>query len=345
MLLDVLNLPLSGQRPHLHRVIQRRPDLQRARALRQPAEESLGDRFVHVDPLDRNADLARRREASLDRAIHRRLQIGIRQHDHGILAAEFERAPDQPLRRLPRHQPAGARAAREHHVIRALAQRRPEQRAFARDHAEYVRRKTRLAQQVHRPERRETGLHIRFEHRGVARHQRRHRVGHRQVERIIPRDDEADHAHRRLEFPGPGQQRQGALAPARTQQSLRPPRVVARDDRGVQNLFECVPPRLAGFPLDEIQHFVLALQQQIVKAQKDARAVGKRAPAPGRLRGPRALHGKFQIRRGPRRDGADLCARVGRAYRNRLVWPVGQSDLRDAAVEQRAAAGEASGRR
>ena len=246
-------------------------------------EEAVRDRLVHVDPLDRDADLAGRREAALDGAIDRRVQIGIRQHDHRVLAAEFERAADQAFRRLPRHQPAGARAAREHDVIRRALRAPARAAARPRDDAEDVRRKACLAQQVHRPQRREAGLYIRFENRRVAGHQCRHRVRHRQVQRIVPRDNQADHTDRRFEFAGPGEQGKGALAPPRPQQALGAPRVIARDDGGIQNLFECVPPRLAGLPLDEIEHFILALEQQVVKAQKDARAIGKRARAPRRL--------------------------------------------------------------
>src|ERR1039458_6455296 len=115
-----------------------RPPRERARAPNQAGKERFGDRLVYVNPLDGDADLARRGEASPDGAIDRRLQIGTGEHDHGVLAAEFERAADQTLRRLPRHQPAGAGAAREHHIIHALSQRRPEQWSLARDHAEYV---------------------------------------------------------------------------------------------------------------------------------------------------------------------------------------------------------------
>ncbi len=50
------------------------------------------------------------------------------------------------------------------------------------------------------------------------------------------------------------------------------PRVVARDDRAIEHLFERVAAGLAGFELDEVEHFGLALEHEVVKAEKDAAA-------------------------------------------------------------------------
>ena len=229
-------------------------------------EEPVRDRPVYEDAFDRDADLAGRREAALYGAIDGRVQIAIRQNDHRVLAAEFEGAADQAFRRLPGHQPAGARAAREHDVVYVLSERGSEQRPVSGDDAEHVQWKACLAQQVYRPQRREAGLYIRFENRRIAGHQRRHRVRHRQVQGIVPRDNQADHADRRFEFAGSCEQGKGALALTRLQQAVGAPRVIACDDGGIQNLFECMPPRLAGLPLDEIEHFILAFEQQVVKA-------------------------------------------------------------------------------
>src|ERR1017187_10556257 len=80
----------------------------------------------------------------------------------------------------------------------------------------------------------------------------------------------------------------------------------------------------------EVQHLVLALQQQVVKTQENARPFGERALAPRHLRRVRTLHGEFQIRHRPRRDGADGAARVRRSHRNCLVRPIGERRTRAA---------------
>ncbi len=101
MIFDALELPFRGERPHVHRIIQRGSDFERARAFGECREKPVRDRPVYEDALDRDADLAGRREAALDGAIDSRVQVAIRQNDHRVLAAEFEGAADQAFRRLP----------------------------------------------------------------------------------------------------------------------------------------------------------------------------------------------------------------------------------------------------
>jgi hypothetical protein len=86
--------------------------------------------------------------------------------------------------------------------------------------------------------------------------------------------------------------------------------------------------------LDQVEHFILALEQQVVKAQKDSRAIGEGARAPRRLGGSCAGDGKFQIRDGSGWDGADVGTGVWRAHANCLMGPVRQSDLREQAITQ-----------
>ena len=106
-----------------------------------------------------------------------------------------------------------------------------------------------------------------------------------------------------------------------------------------------MPPCLAGLPLDEIEHFILAFEQQVVKAQKDPLAIGKSARAPRRLGGACAAYGEFQIRDGSGRDAADAIACVGRAHGNGLTGAAGQRDLREQAIQQGSRGKNQSGRR
>ena len=67
-------------------------------------------------------------------------------------------------------------------------------------------------------------------------------------------------------LPRLGEQRQSTLAAARTQQSRRRVRVVARHDGRVEDLFEGVLARLARLELDDVQDLVGVGDHQVVEA-------------------------------------------------------------------------------
>ena len=86
----------------------------------EPLDEPVVDLVGDEDPLDRDAELAGVGEARPDGALGGPLDVGVAQHQHRVLAAELERAADQPLRALRGDQPAGRGRAGEADVVGAL---------------------------------------------------------------------------------------------------------------------------------------------------------------------------------------------------------------------------------
>ena len=79
----------------------------------QPPGELVVEAVVDVDALQADAQLAGAGEAAADGAVHRRVEVGVVEDDHRVLAAEFQRAAHQPLRGFRGDEPAGGGAAGE----------------------------------------------------------------------------------------------------------------------------------------------------------------------------------------------------------------------------------------
>ena len=63
------------------------------------ADEGVGDRLIDHEALGRHADLSLIHERAESRRIHRRVEIGVVEHDHRRLAAQFEQHRLQMRRR------------------------------------------------------------------------------------------------------------------------------------------------------------------------------------------------------------------------------------------------------
>ena len=84
-----------------------------------------GDEFVENRPFDINAlraqaDLAAIRKDGPHGAFDRRVEIGIREYDRGVLAAQFERQRFHVLRGRPHDRATGCRLAGERDGVAAL---------------------------------------------------------------------------------------------------------------------------------------------------------------------------------------------------------------------------------
>jgi hypothetical protein len=77
-----------------------------------------------------------------------------------------------------------------------------------------------------------------------------------------------------------------------------------------------VPARFAVFELDQVQDFVLPLEQEIVKTEKDARSLPKRAFRPARLRGTGAGERQLDILHPARRKTPQRSTGKWRGYCN-----------------------------
>ena len=149
---------------------------------------------MHVAALDRQAGLPGVHERSPDGAARRHIDVGVFEHEHGILAAQFQHHRKQSFGGDLRDSPAGGDAAgKDQFVDFASHQRRPSL-AFAWEHLKNVVGNSSLAQQrlqFERNQRRQLGG---LEHDGISRNQRRHGLRRRNRERIIPGRDDSDHA-------------------------------------------------------------------------------------------------------------------------------------------------------
>ena len=79
---------------------------ERHRVTGQPGRERVGHDGVHHDPLRRHADLALVQEGAERCGPHRLVEVGVVQHQHGGLAAEFEDGRLEMARRGLGHDPA-----------------------------------------------------------------------------------------------------------------------------------------------------------------------------------------------------------------------------------------------
>ena len=121
--LHPLQLRRRDQRAHVGRVGQVAAQPQ----LPGPRDEAVDELVVHavdgVDALDRDAQLAGVVEAVAHRTLGGLLEVGVGQHQHGVLAAELERAADQPAGAALGELAAGRRRAGEADEVAAVDDR------------------------------------------------------------------------------------------------------------------------------------------------------------------------------------------------------------------------------
>src|SRR5437588_10054922 len=91
-------------------------------------------------------------------------------------------------------------------------------------------------------------------------------------------------------LPCRGEKRERTAAPGRAKVPLRSARVVTRHDRDVHDLLEPVPARLAGLELEQVEHLVLPIQDQVVEPQEDRATVSQAGLPPTPLGFPPTLH-------------------------------------------------------
>ena len=101
-------------------VVEAGADAQLTRPPHERRGELVGDRLVHVDPLDAHADLAGADEAGTDSPLGCYLDVHVLGDVHRVLAAELERGRDQERPGLCRDDPPGARGPGEAHMVHVL---------------------------------------------------------------------------------------------------------------------------------------------------------------------------------------------------------------------------------
>ena len=106
---DGFELLLRGHRAHVDVVLVVGSVAHRARLFREQVDEGVVDGFVHVDPFDAAAALARVLITRPGGSVGGALEIRVLEHDHRILAAELERERRERLGRRSHQLLAGRR--------------------------------------------------------------------------------------------------------------------------------------------------------------------------------------------------------------------------------------------
>ena len=119
-----------------------------SRALDELGPEPVVDLVGDEHPLHRDAQLAGVGEARPDRALGGPVEVGVAQDQDRVLAAELERAADQPVGALLRDQLAGGGGAGEADVVGALDDRRTELAAGPGDDVPEALREAGLLEQL-----------------------------------------------------------------------------------------------------------------------------------------------------------------------------------------------------
>ncbi len=193
----LLAMLLADQRAEVGRGILRTAELQGFRAGLQTLDERVEDRTLNVDALGAEADLSAIGEARAHHALDRLVEIGVGEHERGILAAEFERHLPDAERRLAHDRLARAGLAGEGDAVdeRMLGEELagrvgPEAMNDVVDAFRDAGRIHHLAEQG-RGERRLLG---RLDDDRVAAGERRTDLPGHQKKREVPRRDHRDHA-------------------------------------------------------------------------------------------------------------------------------------------------------
>ena len=166
--------------------------------------------------------------------------FGAGQHDHRVLAAELERAADQPVGRLPRDQRAGGGGSGEADVVGALDDRGAHDRARAADDLPHVGREPGVAQQLDAGQGDQRALAVGLVHDGVAGRDGRQAVGDGHRERVVPGADDADDALGHVVDPHRGEAGQRAGATLGLELATQAARIEARREGEVGDLVERV---------------------------------------------------------------------------------------------------------
>lgn len=253
--------------------------------------EVVGDRLVDVQPLDGDAELPGGGEAGADGSGGGLLDVGVLQHEHGVLAAELQGDADQPGRGADGDLAAGAGGAGEGDVVGAADDLGADDGALAEDDLEDLGGQSGLDQQVTGPQGGERGLRVGLHHDGVAGDERGQRVAHGEFERVVPGGDLTDDTARLAQFGdlGEGRDDAGVTAGLEVGDGLAP--VVAGGDGDGLHLLVGVQAGLAGLQLDEVEDLGLAAEDEVVEAQQDGGPLPYGDGGPGGLGGAGPVEG------------------------------------------------------
>ena len=190
-----LHLGPGDDRAHPRRLVHRVADLERLDPVGQLRHEVVVDLVLEEQARAGGAHLALVVEDARERALHRRLHVGVGEDDVRRLAAELERDALERAGRLAHDPLAHLGRAREGDLVdaRVAHQGHADLAARTRDDVEHPLGQPGLLRELGELERGERRQGRGLEHHGVAGGQRRRDLPRREQERKVPRHDRADH--------------------------------------------------------------------------------------------------------------------------------------------------------
>ena len=291
-----LYLRLVDLRPHIGAFVQAVSHFQNADSVRQLVGELVINILLHDHPAGGGAALAGSAKAAPHCAIHRQVNIGVVQHDDGILPAHLQRAMLETFRRrLADHAAHLARAGERYGPHVRMGQHgRARFRAKPAHDVHHAARQPSLQQRSHQVEGRKRRVFRRLDNTGVAAHQRGKQFPGRDRHGKIPRRDHAahpdGHAHRHGKF---------VRQLRRHRLPKKPPafsrHVVGRIDR-LLHVAARLAQDLAHLACHVAREFFLALDQDFAGAKDDLRPLRRRRQTPFFERLLRRFHRRIHVR-------------------------------------------------
>ena len=199
-----LNLVWIHLRTNLDRLIQPVANSELAGPRHELRGELLRDALLQQDAAGSRAALSGGAEGAPERAVQGQFQVGVVEHNLGVLAAHLQRDRLERSRGVLGHQRthrAGPRKADGAH-IRVLHQRLPHRRAGSGDDIDHPRRQAGIHQRLHQVIGRERRVGGRLDDAGIAANQRREELPRGDGHGKIPRRNEPYHSHRHADAHG-----------------------------------------------------------------------------------------------------------------------------------------------
>ena len=297
-----VELGLRDERAHVDAPVEAGAERHRLGAGDEGVDEAVVDLVGDEEALHRDAELPGVGEHGPYGALRRAVHVGVAQDEHRVLAAQLQRAADQPVGALAGDQPAGGGGAGEADVVGGADQRAADLGAGPGHDLPQVGGDPRLLEQLRGQQGGEHGLRVGLGHDGVAGQQRGDAVAQRHRQGVVPRRDDADDALGHPADLGTGQHREHAADALGVEVLVRGAGVVARGEGEVGDLEVGVLAGLARLPDHEVDELDLAVEQQVVEAQQRGGAVVDRRRGPGHLRLAGAGEGRGHVGRARLRD-------------------------------------------
>src|SRR5215218_2943823 len=193
--LDLVGRGRVDERTDVHGLVEPGAEAEAGGAGLEATDELVRDGAIDDHAAARGAALPAGPERGPQDSLRREVEVGVAEHDDGVLAAELQAQALQPAAGTGRDRLARRRAAgeRDHRHVRAVDDRVAHLTTGAGDEVDDTRREPRLVHQLDEEGRAQRRVRARLEHDGVPGHERRHHLPARDRDREVPwRDDPRD---------------------------------------------------------------------------------------------------------------------------------------------------------